>query len=175
MREWFVVGISLAFIACGGGGGDDGSGDDGGDECSEQSDDCSGESICIDGFCEATFGREYSITDVDVEVPTTDANGDAWDVGGGAPDLMLEIYVNDSLEATTAAEQDSFTAFFAGPFNVELIGGNDLIIASLDEDLTVNDPAFTCTASPITAAMLRGRFLSCSSAGNSMSFAIEPR
>jgi hypothetical protein len=48
-------------------------GDDGGDECSEHPDACVGATICIDGFCEPAFNREYSITDV--EAPTTDPDG----------------------------------------------------------------------------------------------------
>lgn len=174
MRTWIILGTCLAFIGCGGGNGDDG-GDDSGDECSEQSDTCDGESICVDGFCEDAFGREYSITDVDVEVPTTAPSGDAWDVGGGAPDLFVEIYVNDFVEDTSTVEQDSFSAFFPGPFTAELIAGNDLTIVSYDEDITVDDPAYACAASPITASLLRSRLLSCSSGTGSMTFTIQPR
>src|SRR5439155_23694653 len=62
--------------------------------CSETADTCAGDSICIAGRCEAAFGRLYDIRAISVSVPTLDPNGYYWDLGGGAPDLYVWIYVN---------------------------------------------------------------------------------
>jgi hypothetical protein len=162
--------LIVMTVGCGGGG-------DGGigDGCSENADLCAGETICIANRCEAAFGRIYSIADVAVSVPTTDPNGQPWDAGGGAPDLRIDILVNGTLLGSAPAVQDEFSATFAGPFNVQLVGGSSLLIAALDEDLTTDDPAFACQATPITASQLRSRTLSCNDGGSTLTFEIDPR
>ncbi len=165
------IAVLVLLAGCLGGDGDDG----GGGTCSEIADRCAGESICLGGRCEAAFGRIYSITDVQITVPTTDPQGESWDAGGGAPDLLLQILVNGSVVASAPAVQDRFSAAFAGPFDVTLIGGSTLLLSTLDEDITVNDPAFACRADPITADMLRGRTASCTEGENDLSFRIHPR
>lgn len=171
--KWIAALVVLAGCL-GGDGGDDG-GDGGGGTCSEIADRCTGESICIAGRCEAAFGRIYKISNVQITVPTTDPQGAAWDVGGGAPDLLLEISVNGTRVAGAPAVQDRFSASFTGPFDVTLVGGSSLVVSTLDEDITVNDPAFECRASPITADLLRSRSLSCALGGNTLSFEMAPR
>lgn len=175
MAKKFLVLCLLAACSSSGGGGGGLGGDDGIDTCSETSDSCGGETICVSGSCVAAFGRVYSIRDVSVQVPTTDPNGAAWDAGGGAPDLKLEVLVNGTSVAMTPAVQDQFSATFAGPFNVTLIAGSSLELSVLDEDLTVDDPAYGCGASPIEAGQLRQRALMCASAGGTLSFEIDPR
>lgn len=165
--------LCVVLVGCGGSGGDN-PGDDTA-ECSESADTCAGESICVAGICEDAFDRIYEITDVEVAVPTTDPNGDAWDIGGGAPDLLLEISVDGSVIASAPAVQDSFTASYPGPFTAQLIAGSTLLVATYDEDVTVNDPAYGCQAAPITADLLRGRVLACTGGGSSLSFKIDPR
>jgi hypothetical protein len=172
--------IILVLVGCGGGGGgDDGGGDDGGgddsSECSEIADTCAGESICIAGACEDAFNRIYEITDVEVAVPTTDPNGEEWDVGGGAPDLLLEVSMNGSVVASAPAIADSFSATFPGPFTAQVVAGSALVLVAYDEDLTVNDYAYACQVSPLTADLLRLRLLTCTTGGSSLSFAIAPR
>lgn len=173
---------TIVFAACTActAAGDD-TGDDVGDdddvptECSESNDTCSGDSICIAGSCESAFGRIYDVTNIDVSLPTTDSAGEAWDVGGGAPDIFVEISVNGTIEATTTTVQDQFSAFFAGAYQVQPVGGGELVLQAYDEDLTANDPAIACVADPLTAALLRSRLLACSASGASMEFRIEPR
>lgn len=141
--------------------------------CSTSPDNCTGETICIAGKCEAAFPRVYRITNVSVMVPTSNPNnGSDWDIGGGAPDLFLG---NQSGEPITAAIQDQFSASFPGPFEVQLIAGGTLRIDVWDEDLTSNDYAFACQANPITAALLRTRSFACSGNGMSLTSAINPK
>lgn len=150
--------------------------DDDGDDasCSASADICSGDTICISGQCEAAFGRLYSVTNVTVQLPTTDGSGAAWDVGGGAPDIFVEFFVNNASVGRSSTTQDMFSAAFAGPFSVQPIGGGALEVRAFDEDLTVNDLAFTCAATPLTAALLRGRDLQCAAAGGAVMFRIDP-
>jgi len=172
--------VALACIALltgcedgGGGGGGGGGGPDG--SCSPSADRCPGETICISGRCESAFGRLYSIVDVSVSVPTTDGAGDAWDAFGGAPDLFVTVLVNGSIVGTSTTRSDTFSANFSGPYNATLIGGSDLVVEVWDEDVSVNDRIFTCSASPISADLLRGRSLRCNSGGFAVSFQIDPR
>lgn len=153
--------------------GDGGDGDD--DRCSAAADSCTGESICVSGSCAAAYPRVYALTGLQLMAPTTKPDGSGWDVGGGAPDLFVEIAVNDALVAETLVQGDSFSAAFAGPFRVSLIAGASLELRMLDEDVAANDHVFTCLASPLTAAQLRRRELQCTSTGYSVQFRIEPQ
>ena len=121
------------------------------------------------------MNRIYEIRNVAVSVPTTDPAGAEWDFGGGAPDLLLEVAVNGAIAEATAAVPDSFSATFAGPFNVQIVAGSTLTLTVYDEDVSKNDLAYACTASPLTADLLRLRDLQCMSAGSSMTFRIAPR
>jgi hypothetical protein len=163
------------LVVAGSGCADDRDGEGLGDECSEIADTCTGESVCVLGACEAAFTRVYAISNVQLAVPTTKPDNSSWDLGGGAPDLFLEISINGTVAATTPDVPDSFSATFAGPFDVQVIAGSTLLMASFDEDATVNDPAFNCQAAPLTAQQLRSRRLSCAAGGSSMQFVIEPK
>lgn len=139
--------------------------------CSALNDTCAGETICVASACVAAFPRVYQISNVQVQVPTTKPNGEPWDVGGGAPDLFLRI---DGVKVTNAVP-DSFSAAFPGPFGVSLIAGQSVRIDVIDEDLTVDDPAFACQANPVTASLLRGRTFGCSVSGMRLDARIDPR
>lgn len=145
--------------------------------CTTVPDNCGGETICGSaGACVAAFPRVYAITQVMLRVPTTDPDGLAWDAGGGAPDLLLTISVDGVAKHTTpVTAPDQFQATFAGPFDVQLVGGSNLRIDSFDEDVTVNDPAFACVLNPVDAAKLRARAISCTLGGNSMTYSIRPK
>ena len=149
-------------------------GDCGSSACSQSPDNCTGETICLSGTCVAAFPRVYAITNVSVAVPTTNPNdGNAsWDTGGGAPDMYLG---DETGVAITTAVQDQFSASFAGPFQVSLIGGAELRIYVWDEDLTVADYAYDCGYAAVTAAALRVRTLSCASSGITFTSTIRPQ
>ncbi len=136
-------------------------------------DNCTGETICVSGRCENAFPRVYQVVSVGVTVPTTNpTNGQAWDIGGGAPDLFL----GDSTGVPiTAAVQDQFSASFAGPFEISLIAGGSMRIDVWDEDATVDDHVLACQANPITAELLRGRAFSCARNGMMLTSTIRPK
>ena len=166
-RAWGIYGF-VVFAGCAA------SPADGGFGCSETADTCPDDTICVAGGCEDAFPRVYAITDVQLSVPTTDPNGEPWDAGGGAPDLFVKISVDNTVVATTQPVQDSFAATFAGPFQVQLIAGSSLVIATLDSDLTLDDSVFDCVAAPITSDQLRGRLQSCTGNTGTMLYTIEP-
>lgn len=143
--------------------------------CTPSADICTGENICVSGACVPAFGRFYEVRDVSVSVPTTDDTGAAWDALGGAPDPFIVVSVDGSEIATSATRDDTFSASFAGPYAASLLAGSSLTIEVYDEDVSFNDLMFTCSASPITANLLRGRSLACNGSGYSVSFQIDPR
>ena len=97
--------VLLLVAACAS---DDGGGG-GGDMCNVANDTCAGETVCVDGSCVAAFPRVYNIGNVRVTLPTTDSQGAAWDIGGGAPDIFVEVRVNGTLAGTTSTVQDQFS------------------------------------------------------------------
>jgi hypothetical protein len=169
----FLLGFALLLVSCGSSDDDGGGGEEGG-ECFETADDCTGDTICIAGVCEAAFGRLYDVTDIQVTVPTRDPAGLDWDFGGGAPDLFAQVVVGGEVFATTAVVSDAFAAVFAGPYSVQVIGGGSLAIVVYDEDVAVSDRATACQADPLTAGLLRRRALQCSGTSPLM-FGIAPR
>ena len=173
MLAWWPA---LLGVLAGCGGGDDGVNPDGSNGgCSAETDTCTGDSICIAGRCEAAFGRLYDITNVQVQLPTTDSSGAAWDIGGGAPDIFVAFVINGTSTVRTPTTQDQFSTSYAGPFTVQPIGGGSFEAQVFDEDVTVDDLAFICMATPLTADLLRGRLITCNTTGYVVSLRIDPR
>jgi hypothetical protein len=179
MRE---IPLIVLLVACGGGGNNDGVFVDGpplGGSCTEVNDACTGETICVSGSCVVAFPRTYEASAIMLTLRTTDPNGAGWDVGGGAPDPLVEIHVNGTKVAMTSTVQDSFSGNFAGPYAFELVGGANLEFIAYDEDVTANDLAYGCGATPITANLLRSRELMCigsgATQGNSIRVTVTPR
>jgi len=153
------VGLVLVLLAaCAS---DDGGGGGGGG-CSVANDTCDGETVCVNSSCVAAFPRVYNIGNIRVMLPTTDPTGAAWDIGGGAPDILVEVRVNGTLAGTTSTVQDQFSATFAAGFDATLVGGSTVTLDVYDEDATVNDKALTCTGT-VTSAFARSRELACTS------------
>lgn len=136
---------------------------------------CAGETVCISGRCEAAFPRRYSITVTDLSLPTRDTNGECWDVGCGAPDPFVELFLNDSSFGQTTTAQDTFAVTYNEVFEVNIVAGSDLSLAVYDDDLTAPDLAMACGADPLTAAIIRDATLACSSSTGNLSFIILPR
>lgn len=150
---------------------------DAGPACTSANDACSGETVCVAGACVAAFPRIYRIANVMHMVPTTMVDGTDWDASSGgtaAPDLFVAIRVNGATVATTAVVADSYTAMFAGPYSVELVGGSSLQLQSFDEDLADDDAAYTC-GGVMTASLLRAREIACAPGAWSMALQISPQ
>lgn len=140
--------------------------------CTTSPDSCTGDTICINGTCAVAFPRIYRITNVAVTVPMTNpASGDAWDVGGGAPDPFLK---SNSIVLAPAVD-DTYTATFAGPFELQLVSGGALRLEVWDEDLSSDDFMFLCEDAPVRAELLRARAFTCAVNGFSVSAQINPK
>ena len=53
--------------------------------------DCGNDQLCDLGQCVNAYGTMYTLTINNGVVPPRDGNGDAWDFGGGAPDLFVVV------------------------------------------------------------------------------------
>ena len=89
----------------------------------------------------AQSDAKYDVSLVSLQVEETKANGSAWDVGGGKPDLML-IVSNERSGKTviTKVAKDSYSvAFDPKARALEVEDGDILDILVLDEDILDSD------------------------------------
>ncbi|MBK8591143.1 MAG: hypothetical protein IPN77_18850 [Sandaracinaceae bacterium] len=116
------------------------------------SDTCTGAEICIcpngpdsecsgTGTCVVASGRMYLVELDYVYADTTNPQGDAWDIAGGAPDPFAVLRVNDVVRGTSTAIDDTFDAqwFPAPAWTVTLTAGSSVRVDAYDEDTTVHD------------------------------------
>lgn len=171
----------------GGGGGDGGTGSSGcsvRDLGSSVEDTCTGEQVCLcpeGAFCEGTgsctdaTNRRYRIGVVAAAYTERDAAGECWDLGCGAPDPFVEIYLDGTLVGTTPTLNDTFNPSWdpIPTADVTVIGGSSVGLTAYDEDVSVNDTAFSCSTS-LTAAVLRSRDVSCSTSTGEIGAVIVP-
>lgn len=186
MKRSFVI-VWLVGIGCSGGGSGtpppvDGSNPppppiDGSttSTCSETADTCAGDTICVATACVPAFPRVYTLTNIKVQLPTTDPGGSSWDLGGGAPDPYVKVTIDGTDITMTAFANDVFTAMFAGPIDVQLIAGGRVTLTVFDDDVGTDTLAFTCDANPITSALLRSRKLQCVNGNNLVTYTIAPK
>ena len=114
---------------------------------------CTGETICVSGWCLAAFPRVYTLY---ANVSAFGTNGGAeWDPGNGAPDLYLRIGTN----APSSVIQDQHSADF-GPIDVPLVMPSSIAVGAWDEDGVVDAPVVGCSV-PTDAASLRNRYFGC--------------
>lgn len=173
---WLLLVCAAAAGCTSGGGGDDDGGDGDADSCDEASDDCQGETICMDGACEAAFGRRYRFSNLSVSIPDRNPDGESWDSLGGAPDPYIEVWLNqDELVLSTSAVDDVFDASYSDTGDATVAAGDSFFIDVWDEDLADPDPVYSCTADPIPADILRLRAAHCASDGYTVEVAITPR
>jgi hypothetical protein len=107
---------------------------------------CTGETICIANACENAFGRNYRITVVDGVFTEANANGSAWDIGGGLPDGKVTVRLNGAAHTTPSVDDTLMPTFnFVTP-PLLIPGGSRLEIVVVDADVK-NEP--------LTADLLR--------------------
>jgi hypothetical protein len=133
-----------------------------------------GETVCVTNSCVASFPRVYNIGNIQVMLPTTDPTGAAWDIGGGAPDIFVEVRVNGTLTGKTSTVQDQFSATFTVGFDATLVGGSTVTLDVFDEDATINDKAFTCTGT-VTSAFARSRNVGCTGMPSTVTYTLAAK
>ena len=185
MKRLLGTGLLMMALACGSGGGDDG-GDDGPDPgpgsgpggspdggmaelgCSFDDPPCSGETICLSNDCVNAFGRIYKITVASGTTTVSKANGDAWDLFGGAPDPFVGISLNGQQVGVTSVAKDTFSPFWNMFVEAAIPAGSNLTFTVWDEDTSDHDFMFSCAADPLTVIHLRQGFIPCQGDGSSL-------
>ena len=93
-----------------------------------------------------------------VEVRTVKPNGDAWDGGGGAPDLKISVERTSTPKGekhVTAVQKDVFKPIFHCKA-LEVQAGDEIEIRVLDEDVASDDEVGKIKRK-ITGEMLKNR------------------
>ena len=87
-------------------------------------------------------GKEYTIVVKRVEVKKTKADGSAWDIMDGAPDLFVRVSnvsVKGSKSFDTEVKDDTYTAEFNTPTNIKFVPGQTVRFEVIDKDIAAND------------------------------------
>jgi hypothetical protein len=87
---------------------------------------------------------EYTVVINKVEIKKTKANGEAWDVNDGAPDLRVFVRNTtnkDEKAFETKEKKDTYSAVFDEPANFKVKKGQSIEIEVVDVDVAVNDQA----------------------------------
>jgi hypothetical protein len=150
-------------------------------------DTCVGAEICIcpggpdsactgTGTCVVASGRMYLVELDYVFADTTNPEGDAWDIAGGAPDPFAVLRVNNVIEGTSPVIDDTFDAqwFPAPAWTVTLTAGSSVRVDAYDEDTTVHDWLGGCEVASLTAANLRQREFACAAVSSDIRAYIQP-
>jgi hypothetical protein len=135
------------------------------------SDTCPGNQVCIldnglgqPGHCEGAFGRQYTVNVGEARTPERREDGECWDVGCGAPDLLIEVFLDGVSVLKTSTAEDSFYAEgFREKASVVLTASSMLDFVLYDEDLSSDDVIVNCRLDPVEASHLRSRLLLCGS------------
>lgn len=150
MRGLVLTTLMCALPGCGlGGDGDDNGGGGNGDGNGGQDSGCSSHrecgdlEFCNDGSCDEVAGRKFFVS---ADAGTAVTDGD-WDVGGGAPDPYVSIFMDGDLECYTSTDDDTFAPRWGEGCAVVFEAGGELELDMYDEDTTSNDIMLTFVAS----------------------------
>lgn len=142
-------------------------------------DNCTGNQICVTnnendpGRCEGAFGRLYSIGLGSVIIPERNAEGDCWDIGCGAPDPFIAVFLDGEVVLRTSTSSDVFQVQSISETASFLLRENSTVdIILYDEDLSSNDTITGCRLNPVTSDQLRLRLLQCGDANLGFLFAL---
>ena len=86
----------------------------------------------------------YSIVVVRAEIQKTKADGSAWDINDGKPDLAVKVRnidVKDSKAFTTKTKDDTFSAEFKEQTTVKVRPGQTVEFEVVDRDVALDDSA----------------------------------
>lgn len=141
-------------------------------------DTCTGNDICIcpgsdscpsgGGTCEPAFGRRYEVVVSAADYPERKSNGDCWDIGCGAPDPFVNVWVDGDFVGGTPVRQDTFHPTWDPDGSGELgratiLAGSVFDLEASDADVSFDDGGIACHQE-FDAEMLRGRNIVCRTA-----------
>lgn len=84
----------------------------------------------------------YTVVVKKVQVKETKADGSAWDIDNGRPDLAVTVRNTsdkDQKDFTTKTRDDTFSAEFDEPTTIKVRPGQTLEFEVLDKDVAVSD------------------------------------
>jgi hypothetical protein len=100
-------------------------------------------SLLFGGWAVFAVGEaDYTVIIKKVEVKTTNANGNSWDVNDGKPDLAVIVRNTSDKESKTfqtKEKTDTFSAEFNEPTAIKFRQGHILEFQVVDRDVAVND------------------------------------
>jgi len=131
----------------------------------DDSNSCSGETVCIGTKCEPAFNRIYRFLNITATVASLNQTGSAWDSFGGAPDPQVIVKLNGTAIITTASKADVFSASFSETIDQQVVAGSKLELILQDADLNAADPIHSCVIDPLSAQKLRERGVHCDGTG----------
>jgi hypothetical protein len=112
-----------------------------------------------------------------IDADTTKPGGEAWDVGGGAPDPFAELTIEGVSQGVSSTINDTFAAQWPDPvpsWTVTITAGSSVRVDAWDEDVTTHDWLGGCEIASITAAALRDREFTCEATSSTIRAYIQP-
>lgn len=144
---------------------------------------CGMDQTCSSGLCVVDPDSLWNFVIVSYDVPTTDADGDPWDAGGGAPD----VYINVTLGVDTAAPVTGATTPVKNQFTQQLSPPNgEIVISNVaaakildsilldvnDDDAFIDDDMISIMDSMPPEALFGGTLFQLSSGGFTIRFRV---
>ena len=117
----------------------------------------------------------YTVVIKRAEVKTTKADGSAWDINDGKPDLAVHVRnldVKESKRFTTKTKNDTFEAEFDEPTTVKFTAGQTLEFEVVDRDVAADDSAGKITKK-ITQEMIKAGKLKFENFGQTKTLEVE--
>lgn len=102
----------------------------------------SGLLVSSQAYSAGDSSTQYTLTIKKVDVKKTKADGSAWDIMDGAPDLFVRVSndsVKDSKAFDTKVHDDIYTTDFNTPTSVRFNPGQTLFFEVYDKDIAAND------------------------------------
>lgn len=122
----------------------EGGNNEGGDNEGENNE--GGDGNCAEGLfyyqgeCQTPWGKMWTVTFEEAQVSEKKADGTAWDIPGGLPDLFACLYINNVKKFCTSVVDDATKAVWNYSKTVEFAAKTDTIEYCLfDEDLSEHD------------------------------------
>lgn len=125
---------------------------------------CAGATICLDRQCVDAYGHSYDFAIAWGTFPPLDQAGQPWDAAGDPPDGLVRLTVGVAQFTSPVAPDTTTPAWDAAAPAIDVAIGATYQVDVLERDPSGDALAWSCPAAPLTADLLRGGVLRCTSA-----------